>query len=109
MVAKLEKAKEVKDGMAYIHVYNPCSTGWGYDPSKSIEYSRLSVQSRFFPLYEVEHGKFRITKDIRKPVPVANFVKDLKKFRHLSEEDIAELQALTDSRWNRILRLCSES
>jgi pyruvate ferredoxin oxidoreductase beta subunit/phenylglyoxylate dehydrogenase beta subunit len=109
MVAKLEKAKAVKDGMAYIHVYNPCATGWGYDPSKSVEYSRLSIKSRFFPLYEVEHGKFRVTVDVKAPVPVADFVKNFKKFRHLSDADVAELQALTDSRWKRIARLCSES
>lgn len=109
LVKKVEKAMQVKDGMAYIHVYNTCATGWGYDPALSVEMCRKSVQSRMFPLYEVEHGKYRMTVDVKNPIPISDFTSGFKKFRHLKQADIDELQALTDSRWNRLQGLIAMS
>lgn len=106
LIAKVEKAMQVRDGMAYIHVYNACSTGWGYQPCKSIDICRRSVQTHFYPLYEVEHGKFKLSLNIKNPKPVKDFLDQLKKFRHLSEKDIQEIQELVDRRWNRLQGLC---
>lgn len=105
LIRKIEKAKEVKDGMAYIHIYNPCITGWGIPSEKSIEVARKAVLSNFAPLYEVESGKFKINLMPKEPIKVKDFISGVHKFSHLNEEQIEELQQNTDLRWKRLLKL----
>lgn len=107
MVKKVEKAMKVSEGLAYIHIYNPCITGWGIKAEESIETARIAVESNFAPLYEMENGRFRINRKPKNPVPVREFLKKCKKFSHLSEEEIAELQRITDEKWNRLKGLCA--
>lgn len=102
LVRKVEAAMAVESGMAYIHVYNPCLTGWGIKPEESIEVSRLAVKSRFFPLWESRHRKISLTVRVDKPVPVAEYVSHIGKFRHLDESRIAELQNIADDRYRFI-------
>jgi len=109
LVEKVEKAKATTDGLAYIHVLNPCSNGWGFAPEKSIEIARLSVKTRFFPLYEVERGKFRITVRVEKPLPVEAFLGTMKKFSHLGREQIDEIQRMVDEKWERLEALAAVS
>ena len=106
MVNKLEKAMAVESGLVYLHVYNPCVTGWGFKSDVSIELSRLAVETNFAPLYECENGVFKMSKVIKDPKPVGDFIHSFKKFKHLTEEDIAELQELTDRRYARLQKLC---
>lgn len=108
MVKKVEKAMEASErGLAYLHVYNPCLTGWGIKPELSIESCRKSVETNFFPLYEVIDGKYVINKEFKNPLPVQEFVKDMKKFKHLNDDEIAEIQTIVDSKWNRLKKLVS--
>lgn len=106
MVAKLEKAMEAsKNGLAYLHVYNPCLTGWGIKAEESIEVSRLAVETNFFPLYEVENGKFTISKKFKDPKPIREYVGRMKKFRHLDETETADIQGMIDYKWERLVQL----
>jgi len=108
MVRKIEKAMERQEqGLVYIHVYNPCLTGWGIKPEESIEVSRLSVETNFFPLYEVIDGKFIINKEYKNPKPVKEFIRKIKKFSHLNEDEIQEIQDLVDEKWKRLKQLAS--
>ncbi len=106
LVAKVEEAKKVKGGLAYLHVLNPCVNGWGFPAEKSLEVARLSVETRYFPLYEAKGGRFRLTHDVAKPRPVGDFIRMFRKWRHLSEADIAEAQELVDRRWARVKAMC---
>ena len=106
LIKKVEKAIAVKDGLSYLHVFNSCATGWGYPMEKSIAISRLSVQTRFFPLYEVEHGQFRLTVPVKKTKPVREFLESMKKFSHLTDTDKEELQEWVDNKWTRLMALC---
>lgn len=108
MVRKLEKAMAVDNGLVYLHVYNPCVTGWGCKSDESIEVARLAVETNFAPLYEVENGVFKMSVDVKNPKPVKEFVTRFKKFRHLTEQDIEELQEFTDRRLARLKKLCGE-
>lgn len=106
IISKVEKAMEASErGLAYLHVYNPCLTGWGIPAERSIESCRLSVETNFFPLYEVIDGKFVITKEYKNPKPIGEFIRNMKKFKHLNDEEIAEIQELVDTKWNRIKKL----
>lgn len=107
LVKKIEKAKSIDSGLVYIHIYNPCVTGWGIESEESIEVARLAVQTNFAPLYEVENGKFTINMNIKEPKPVKEYIKRIKKFSHLTEDEIDELQETTDKKWNRLIKLAS--
>ncbi len=99
LVRKLERAMEVKDGLAYIHILSPCPTGWGIKPEETIELSRLSVKSRFFPLYESRYRKINITHKIKNPVPISEYLTPLKKYEHMTDDQIAEMQEIVDRRY----------
>lgn len=102
---KVEKGLAAsKRGFAYIHLFSPCPTGWGYAPYKSIEFARNAVKSNFFPLFECEEGEFTL-KDNKKPIPVAEFVKGVSKFKHLDDEMIQHLQDNVDRRMDTLRKL----
>ena len=104
---KLIKAKEKKDeGFAYIHVFAPCVMGWRIDTDSSIEVCRMAVRTNYFPLWEQENGKFRLTHETRNPRPVTDMTKLIRKFAHLKEADLAELQQSVDDRFKLIKSLC---
>lgn len=104
-VKKVEKAASIKDGLSYLHIFSACPTGWLSDPKKSIEISRRAVQTNYFPLFEVEGMKFKLNMDIKEPKPVSYFLSMLGKFKHISSEEIQEIQTLIDERYKRLISL----
>jgi phenylglyoxylate dehydrogenase beta subunit len=102
MAQKIAKAKEVKDGMSYIHLFCPCPTGWRFPTASSIEVARKAVQTNYFPLWEAEKGKFRLTHQTRSSKPIEEFTKLMGRFSHLTEEDIEDLQEMVNSRFATI-------
>lgn len=93
---KVKKAAEI-DGPAYIHLNQPCTTGWGYDSSKTIEMGRLAVETGSWILYEIENGEFNITYRPAERKPVAEYLKPQKRFRHLDDEHIEKIQKFVDN------------
>jgi len=92
-IKKLLKAIEKKrEGFAYIHVFSPCPVGWGVESDSSISVCRMAVRTNYFPLWEAEGGKFRLTHTVAKPKPIIEYTKLIRKFRHLSEEELARIQ-----------------
>jgi len=99
--AKLEKALEAaKRGMAYIHVFSPCPTGWRFPPSKLIEVGRKAVETNMVPLweYEAEAGCIHFTHPVEGPLPVKAYLSLVGKYHHLNDEEVAYIQRKTDER-----------
>lgn len=97
LALKLKKAKEAKKrGFAFLHVFAPCPTGWGAAPENTIEICRRAVKTNYFPLWEANNGKIRMTKVVKKPKPVSEYTQLMKKFSHLTPEDLAVLQEDVD-------------
>ncbi|MCK5835753.1 MAG: pyruvate synthase subunit PorB [Desulfobacula sp.] len=93
LAKKLLKAKEAKKrGFAFLHVFAPCPTGWGSATENTIEICRRAVQTNYFPLWEAENGRLRMTKIVKKPKPIAHYTQLMKKFAHLTSEDLEILQ-----------------
>jgi len=66
--------------------------------------SQLAVESKVFPLYEVENGeKWNITVWLRREVPVREYLKLQGRFSHLTEEDIEFIQENVDREWERLV------
>ncbi len=104
LMNKVKKAVSIP-GPAYIHIFSPCPTGWRCPPETSIETARKVVQSKVFPLYEVIDGRYVLTRDIKKPIPVEEYLKTQRRFSHLKEEDIAYIQKRVDAEWDRLIKL----
>ncbi|MGA8855634.1 MAG: hypothetical protein WB643_00550 [Candidatus Bathyarchaeia archaeon] len=92
-ITKMEKAAAV-DGHALIHVISTCPLGWRFPTDQTIKMARLAVQTRYFPLYEVEKGKYKLSANPHQ-TPVKDFLKMQGRFSHLFKPEYeAELDAL---------------
>ncbi|MBI4495347.1 MAG: pyruvate synthase subunit beta [Deltaproteobacteria bacterium] len=88
---KVRRAKAIQ-GPSYIHVLSVCPTGWRIPSDQSIRYGRLAVETGFFPLYEVEGGRYRLSIDPPMLKPVSDYLKGQGRFRHLTPDLIARIQ-----------------
>jgi pyruvate ferredoxin oxidoreductase beta subunit len=104
LMNKVKKAVSIP-GPAYVHIFAPCPTGWRCAPEDSLETARLVVNTRIFPLYEVIDGRYVLSRDVKKPKPVEDYLKIQRRFRHLKPEDIAVIQKRVDKDWDRLMAL----
>ena len=106
LYAKAEKAFEA-DGPAFLNAIAPCPRGWRYDSSETIEMCRLAVDTCFWPLYEIENGRIRITYKPKEKKPLEEFLKRQGRFNHLfkpgNEGLLEELQQEVDRQWEALL------
>ena len=101
LMAKVAKGIAVP-GPAYIHVLSVCPTGWRSAPDLSIRLGRLAVETGVFPLYEIEDGKYKMSLEPPKLRPVEDYLNLQGRFRHLSEDNIKEIQERVIKEYERI-------
>ncbi|OQX53499.1 MAG: 2-ketoisovalerate ferredoxin oxidoreductase [Candidatus Cloacimonas sp. 4484_209] len=103
-IAKIQKAKGIK-GTRFILLLSPCPPGWKSRPEDTVKLSRLAVQSTVFPLLEIRNGtEWYITKQIEKPVPVFEYLKLQGRFRHLTDEQVEQIQKNTTVAYEELLK-----
>lgn len=103
MIKKFQKAAKIR-GSRFIHILSPCPPGWKIPDDQSIHVSRMAVNSRAFPLYEVEYGeKYRLTVE-PKGTPVADYLRAQGRFRKLTDADIEHIQEQVDKNWDRLMK-----
>ena len=100
LIKKFEKAKNYR-GFKLIHLFSPCPPGHKSIEFKSVEISKLAVESGIFPLYEIENGIHKLT---RKPkfVDIEKYLSLQGRFKHLSKEEIEQINAGISKRWERL-------
>jgi len=93
--AKLDKAIAAsKHGFAYLHVYSPCTTGWRFPSQDNIEVARMAVETNFVMLWEFDPGTgLRLTRSVDDPLAVSEYLQAQGKYRHLSPEQVAHIEA----------------
>jgi len=107
LTRKVRKGMKIK-GFKFYHSLNPCPTGWNYPSSNTVEMARLAVQTWYWPLYEIENGVFRLTvKSDKKPID-AYFEKQ-RRYSHLTEKQIEEIQGIIDRKRERMLEMDGKS
>ncbi|UCE81013.1 MAG: 3-methyl-2-oxobutanoate dehydrogenase subunit beta [Methanobacteriota archaeon] len=99
-VKKVRKARDVR-GLRFIHALSPCPPGWRMNPMKTIEVARLAVDTRIFPLYEIDEGVLAITRR-GKGKPVSEYLSLQGRFGHLTPENTAEIQKVIDARFEAL-------
>lgn len=108
LIKKVEKAKESKE-TKFLHILAPCPTGWRSRPDDTVKLAKLAVETKVFPLYEVENGEiWRMTKK-SKGVPVVEYLKLQGRFKHLKEEDVKQIQSNVDREYEKLLKKCENA
>ena len=80
-----EKAEKAiyTEGPTFLNVMAPCPRGWGYATEDLMQINKLAADTCYWPLYEVENGKYKITYKPAKKLPVEEFLRPQKRFRHM--------------------------
>ncbi len=109
LVNKAEKAFKA-DGPAFINILVPCHRGWRYPMEKTVEISKLAVDTGFWPLFEVENGVWRITIRPKERKPVIEWIKSQGRYSHLLKEEnkpvLERIQKEVDDYWKYLENMC---
>ena len=106
-----EKAEKAiyTDGACFLNVLAPCPRGWAYETSDLMLINKLAVETCYWPLYEVIEGRYIVNYKPTKKLPVEEFLKPQKRFKHIfkpgNEWMIEAIQKEVDDRWNELLAL----
>ncbi|MGV8151431.1 MAG: thiamine pyrophosphate-dependent enzyme [Candidatus Woesearchaeota archaeon] len=114
LITKMEKGFKATDYTAsFVNVFSPCIPGWGIHDGDSVMLSKIAVDTCFWPLYEVEDGKYKLNynpEDSKKKLPIIEFLKLQSRFKHLlkpgNEQLIEQFQKEVDDRWNKLKEKC---
>ena len=101
---KVKKALATEHA-SYIHAFSVCPVGWYSKSDAAVELSRLAVQTRVFPMYEIENGVLTLNQRIEKKdaKPVEEYLKLQGRFKHLSQEEVKLVQEYVDARYDFLL------
>jgi len=102
-MSKIKKAGEIR-GLKFIYVLSPCPVGWRFASENTIRLARLAVQSKIFPLYEVEDGDRYLLNVKPEGVPVNEYLELQGRFSFLREGDLERIQEKVDHEWERLMR-----
>ena len=71
--------------------------------------NKLAIDTCYWPLYEVVNGVYKITYKTEKKLPIEEFLRPQKRFKHMfkpgNEWMIEEFQKEVDKRWQELLNL----
>ncbi len=97
------------EGPCFLNVLAPCPRGWGYATEDLMQINKLAVETCYWPLYEVINGKYIVNYKPAKKLPIEEFLKPQKRFKHMfkpgNEWMIEEFQKEVDNRWEELLKL----
>ena len=99
------------EGAAFLNIMTPCPRGWRYDTADIMKICKLAVETCYWPMFEVEHGKWRLTYEPKKKLPIEDFLREQGRFKHLfkpgNEDLLAQFQAEVDRRWEDLQYKCA--
>jgi pyruvate ferredoxin oxidoreductase beta subunit/2-oxoisovalerate ferredoxin oxidoreductase beta subunit len=99
LIVKVRRARAL-EGTRFLHILAPCPPGWRILPEQTLHLARLAVETRIFPLVEVEDGaRVRITVLPKDQTPVARYLEAQGRFQHLTADEIAAIQSSVDASW----------
>lgn len=110
-IKKAAKAAEYAKhtGVAYMKALSACPLNWNDQPNTERKVISAAVDCCYFPLYEVEQGKTKLSYDPEKngkKLPVLDWLTMMGRTKHLAKEEyqtvVEELQQETDRRYMRL-------
>lgn len=107
--AKVKKAFSIK-GPKFLLVFSPCVLVWKIPTNETVNIAKLATETSFWPLYEIENGRYKINYFPPKKILVEEFLKTQGRFGHIFKRSdcldiIKEIQRETDAEWERLIHL----
>jgi pyruvate ferredoxin oxidoreductase beta subunit len=106
---KVECAAAV-GGPAFLNVLTDCPVGWGHEPRLGTRILDAAVESNFWPLYEVVDGRYRLTHEPKRRLPVERWLEGQARFAHLLQPEnrrlVERIQAQVDADWAELATRC---
>ena len=103
---KVRRAVEV-EGPSFLNVLSTCQLGWRHSPRETVSIARMAVESRFWPLYQIVDGYYRLTHEPTGTVRVEDWLKTQGRFAHLFTDDnrplLEEISRRVDDDWQRLV------
>ncbi len=104
---KVKKAFEI-EGPKFLLVFSPCVNQWKFPSHRTINVAKLGTQTNFWPLYEVENGKYKINYFPEKKKKIEEFYSTQGRFRHLFQrkdkiEIFKKIQKEIDEEFEKIV------
>ena len=107
---KAEKAIYT-EGASFLNMMTPCPRGWRYETSEIMKICKLAVETCYWPLFEVDHGKWILNYEPKKKLPIEDFLREQGRFSHLfkkgNEDLLVQFQQEVDRRWENLLYRCA--
>jgi pyruvate ferredoxin oxidoreductase beta subunit len=106
---KIKKALEhinkpgKEGGPAYIQVLCPCIPGWKIPSNITIQLAKHAVNSKIYPLFEIEQGKIKLQEFPQDKLE--EYLKVQGRFSHLDTKDIAEIKQEIEEEYSRLKKL----
>jgi len=108
LMTKVRKALS-KDGPTFMLVTAPCTRGWRYEASNTVEMAKLAVATRVFPLYEVENGVYKLTVPVPSPKPLEDYLKVQGRYSHMLlpkySKELESLKMEVEGNYKRLEKL----
>lgn len=101
---KVRKALRIK-GAKYIQIFAACPTGWGIPEKDTIKLVKLAVETGMYRVFEIENGKFNLNYKPAKRKKVEEYLKLQGRFKHLTQQQIDEIQADVDKEWQELEKM----
>ena len=111
LMRKVEKAVSM-EGPAFMNILSPCSRGWRFEPQLTIKIAQLAVDTCFWPLFEVENGRYTINYDPGEAKkPISEWVLSQGRYSHLwnNKQYIDDLQRDIDQQWAMLKFMASRA
>ena len=106
LINKVKKAAKIR-GPAYLHILSVCPTGWRSPTDMSIRLGRLAAETGVFPLYEIVNGRYHLSIDFPQLRPIKDYFRYQGRFRHLTDEMIAQIEERVHREYQALREKCS--
>jgi pyruvate ferredoxin oxidoreductase beta subunit len=98
------------DGPSFLNVLTDCPVGWGHEPRLMPRVLNGAVDSLFWPLYEVADGRYALSYEPERPIPVEDWLRLQTRFAHLlrpeSRPVLDRIQAQVEADWKELKERC---
>jgi pyruvate ferredoxin oxidoreductase beta subunit len=112
LMKKTRKAVN-SNGPAFMNVLASCNRGWRHATHDTVEITQLAVDTCYWPLFEVDHGEWKLSYKPKEKKPVREWLQRQGRFRHLfrpeNEHLLDAMQEEVDRRWQELLERCGEA
>lgn len=101
LMEKIKKGLQIS-GTAFINVLTPCPTTWLFNPDLTANLGVLAVNTGFYPLFEIESGKLKVTKRVSKLQPLADYFKIQRRYTPFPPEMISLIQEVIVEEYEKL-------